>query len=107
VPTLTGKSFYEFTEERLFKPLRMDSTSSVAQGYSEGGKFASAWHVQVNVAQAAEAFDKKQEEGNDELPSEMFGERKAFQLFDKGYKNFGPGPGHILMPQRDMVSFCA
>jgi len=81
----------------------MDNTSSDRDGNLKSGKFTDAWHGHIDMAKAVEAWEKHNKDGKEGLPLEMFSERRPFQYFNKGFKHFGPGPGHLLMPQRDMV----
>lgn len=115
IPTLTGQSFDDFCQERIFKPLGMSDTSdafSLADrtAAEKTGRLGDGHKQSMDVKKAAEIWkglSESQKEGGGELPDlpdEMFGSRSAFRFFDRGFRKFGPGPGHLLTTPLDMVS---
>lgn len=106
IPTLTGQSFQEFSMKRIFEPLGMTDTynafSLEERTKAEAtGRLADGYKQVLDVNTAAEAW-KNVKEG-EEMPDEMFGEPIGFRFFDRGFKRYGPGPGHVMTTPSSMV----
>ena len=102
IPTLTGQDFDTYLRERILSRIGMADTAHPRNAALESDRYADQHVEEIDVKRMSAAW--KDRDG-DEVPSEMFGEkRKGFRWLTKGYNFFGPGAGHLISTPKDMVS---
>ena len=100
IPTLTGKTYVDFVQERIFDPLGMqDATYNVTaakeSGHRTDGYMRSGWNFTV----CGEQWDTK---GSVDL--DCLGTNKPFGWYTEGDGLDLAGPGGVILSVRDMVS---